>query len=422
MGAEQSDGQLLHAFVRERSEAAFEEVVRRHERLVFATCRRVLGRSHDAEDASQAAFLTLARKASTLTGSQTVAPWLHRVAFCVATDLKRRRVAEPVGDAMAQRAEQSQNAPDHDAMAGLAMQELAQLPEKYRAPLVLFHLEGRSLEETAAALGRPVGTISTWLNRGRELLRERLARRGAILTVALLSGLLSAEAGAAECPAQFSTQMAQLARRYVDNLAGGSAVADPSSGALTQPSTTAIALSEGALKTMAMQRLSHAAAVIAACLLGGTLTLVMAADKPETPANHPPVPQHTPDGGTPAAETGREQRAVPRRPEAEPAGRQARPGLATPAQIRGWAAFEAKKVSFEFADTPLRDAVAFLSAMVKETGVTMAVGQDIGETPVTMTMKDINITTALDTICKLSGAKMEIKDKETDQPKINIKK
>src|SRR5262245_38342184 len=144
-----SDADLLAAFAARRDEGAFEELVRRHETLVVNACRRVLGDLQDARDAAQAVFLTLAMKAGRIDASRPLGPWLHHVSTCVAVNARKAREARLARERnVSGRAAES---PDEafEALRPVLDRELDRLPEKYRRPLVLFHLEGKSLEETA---------------------------------------------------------------------------------------------------------------------------------------------------------------------------------------------------------------------------------------------------------------------------------
>jgi RNA polymerase sigma-70 factor (ECF subfamily) len=188
---------LLHRFAALRDEAAFAALVQRHGAMVLRVCRGVLSSSQDAEDACQATFLTLARKADTMPWRDSVRCWLYGVARRLA--LQARSVAARRGRHLAERsgATESFEVPDDRAgpldlvarreLRGLVNEELGQLPDKYRLPVVLCYLEGKTNEEAADALGWPVGSMSRRLARARALLRERLSRRGIILVVALTS-------------------------------------------------------------------------------------------------------------------------------------------------------------------------------------------------------------------------------------------
>lgn len=168
------DGELLAAFLRDRDEMAFAELVRRHGPLVWSACRRLLPDPADAEDAFQASFLVLVRRARRLTGRPELGPWLYQVAVWTARNLRRRnarRLArrQPLGDA----ADAAPGPTAFDLQADLDA-ALLSLPEKYRTPLVLCHLQGWSRREAAARLGCPEGTLSSLLARGLERLRVKL--------------------------------------------------------------------------------------------------------------------------------------------------------------------------------------------------------------------------------------------------------
>jgi RNA polymerase sigma factor (sigma-70 family) len=190
--APQTDAELLEQFTTRRDEAAFAALVQRHGPMVLGVCKRLLRDHGDAEDAFQATFLVLARKAVSLAGQTSLAPWLHGVAQRTALRarslaLKRTArheplAAEPVAPPMK----------DADAWEWqqLLEEELGRLPEKYRLPLVLHYLTGQTKAETAAHLGVPEGTISSRLARGRESLQQRLLRRGVALTGAAIVPLL----------------------------------------------------------------------------------------------------------------------------------------------------------------------------------------------------------------------------------------
>jgi len=222
---DQTDSQLLEAFAKTRNEAAFSELVRRHGPLVWCTCRRVLGHSADAEDASQAAFLALAQQAPSWRGSRLAAPWLHRVAHNISLNaLESRKVRERKERAAAAMAWHA----DHptglsDEQGALLHEEINALPEKLRQALILCHLQGKSMEQAATVMGCPASTIGTWVARGRERLKDRLARRGLVLSLAALTSLLSTEAGAVEFPATFVTSTTTAAAKFVATNSGAGA-------------------------------------------------------------------------------------------------------------------------------------------------------------------------------------------------------
>jgi RNA polymerase sigma factor (sigma-70 family) len=191
------DRELLSRVVEGRDDAAFTELVRRHGPLVWGVCRRVLRHEQDAEDAFQATFVVLARKAGTVRAGSSLASWLygvaHRVAVRARADAARRRRHECAAAVAAGTTADLR----WDDVRAVLDEELARLPEHYRAPLLLCYLEGRTQDEAARALGWSDGALRGRLQRGRERLRAQLARRGLSLSAALCAGTLAADAAAA---------------------------------------------------------------------------------------------------------------------------------------------------------------------------------------------------------------------------------
>jgi RNA polymerase sigma factor (sigma-70 family) len=174
------DGELLQRFAAARDEAAFATLLRRHWPLVWGLCRQVLRDAHAAEDAFQATFLVLARKAGSIRRHESLPAWLYRVAFNLAstarTGAARRRSHERLAVPMA-----AANPLDEVVLRDwqpILHEDVNRLPEKYRVPVVLCYLRGKSHAEASRELGRPVGTVKACLARARDLLRTRLAKRG----------------------------------------------------------------------------------------------------------------------------------------------------------------------------------------------------------------------------------------------------
>jgi RNA polymerase sigma factor (sigma-70 family) len=196
---EWSDGQALGRFVAAREEAAFCALVQRHGPLVWGVCRRILKHIQDAEDAFQATFLVLAQRAGSIRKPESVGSWLYGVAYHIALEARNRQVRRGT------RERQVENMPHPPSPADTSWaqlepvldEELHRLPEKYRRPLVLCYLEGKSYRETAEELGWPLGSTSKRLARARELLRRRLTRRGVTLSAGILSAALTNRAAPA---------------------------------------------------------------------------------------------------------------------------------------------------------------------------------------------------------------------------------
>jgi RNA polymerase sigma-70 factor (ECF subfamily) len=193
---ELSDAQLLEHFVARREEEAFSALVRRHGPLVLGICRRLLGHAQDAEDAFQATFLVLARKAATVQPRERLAAWLHGVAYHAALKLRasnaRRRAREREVAAMTE----AHAGPPEELLA-LLDEELGRLPDKYRLPIALCDLQGKTYKDAAQQLGWPEGTLSVRLARARQALAGRLTRRGVTLSAAALTAALARAASAA---------------------------------------------------------------------------------------------------------------------------------------------------------------------------------------------------------------------------------
>jgi RNA polymerase sigma-70 factor (ECF subfamily) len=202
MANQVSDAILLERFVSRREQAAFVALVRRHGPRVQGTCRRVLRNEHDIEDVFQATFLVLARKAAAIPWRESVGSWLSAVALRLALSTRadalrqeRREIScgslQPGGASEVRLPEKHHPLVDPAAeierrdLRRLLDHELRQLPEKYRAPVVLCDLEGCTHQEAAQQLGWPSGSISRRLARARALLRRRLVHRGVTLAIGL---------------------------------------------------------------------------------------------------------------------------------------------------------------------------------------------------------------------------------------------
>jgi RNA polymerase sigma factor (sigma-70 family) len=254
-----TDAQLLERFVADKDEAAFEVLVWRHGPLVYRVCRRLLHHREDVEDAFQATFLTLVRKAAAIRNRAAVGGWLHQVAHRVALRARAaRRHTEPYpdGDIAAPASEDALHVRDQRAVLD---EEIRRLPAKYRDTVVLFYLSGLPTEEVGRQLGCPRGTVLSRLAWARERLRERLTRRGLALPAGVLAAWLAQEGASAVAPALVigSTVRAAL------GLARGKAA---SAGVV---STRAATLMEGVLRSMFLTKLKMTAALAVLVVLMG---------------------------------------------------------------------------------------------------------------------------------------------------------
>jgi RNA polymerase sigma factor (sigma-70 family) len=289
---EASDAQLLERFTQRREEAAFTALLRRHGAMVLSVSQRLLHHTQDAEDVFQATFLLLARKAASIRKRESVGSWLHGVAHRLALKLRaqavRRRLREQ--HAADQRSPQTRAEAWQEVQTALDA-ALNELPERYRAALVLCCLEGKTLVQAARILGRPVATVGTQLARGRKLLRARLTKHGLTLSSAGIASLLVASASSAAAPAAL-TQATVAAALAV--AAGQKAAA--------VCSLQAAELVEKALRTMFFSKTKIA---LVAVLLGG---LVAACTLARVPAGRdetsPNTPAAKPDAIRQAAKEG----------------------------------------------------------------------------------------------------------------------
>jgi len=254
-----TDAALLRRFVDGRDEASFTELVHRHGPMVRASCRRVLGEGPDVDDAFQAVFVVLARKAGGVRGV-LLGPWLHTVAVRTAQrarlTLQRRREREQQVAAMVDAEQRAQRDPD---WAVWLDEELQGLPRTLREALVLCELQEVGRADAAARLGIPEGTLSSRLARGKDMLRARLLRRGAALSALALGVVLSRPAQATLAQASLAPALIQTS---VQAALGGAA------------SASVAALSQGVLHAMFIHQLKWVATLITAvCLTVGGLAV-----------------------------------------------------------------------------------------------------------------------------------------------------
>jgi RNA polymerase sigma factor (sigma-70 family) len=255
-----SDAQLLDRWLALRDEAAFEVLLWRHGPMILGVCRRVLSNDADVEDAFQAAFLLLVRKAAAIRRHGSVAAWLYQVAHRVA--LRARQRSAKRGARETDGVERlAADAPD-DALwrdvRPVLDDEIGRLPAKYRVPFVRCYLEGCTNEEAAAELGCPVGTVHSRLAWARERLRSRLLRRGVTLTAAGVAVLLANGAAPAAVPPALAETTLHAAFAYAAHPAAASV------------SAGAAALTKGVLRSMLFARLKVGAAVVLALVVCGS--------------------------------------------------------------------------------------------------------------------------------------------------------
>jgi RNA polymerase sigma factor (sigma-70 family) len=249
-----TDGQLLEDYISRRDEAALAALVHRHGPMVWGVCRRVLRNYHDAEDAFQATFLVLVRKAASIASRELVANWLYGVAHQTALkarataakkNVRERQVTEMPEPAVAEQDLWNDLQPLLDV-------ELSRLPDKYRVVIVLCDLEGKTRKEAARQLGCPEGTVAGQLARARAMLAKRLTQRGVALSGGALAVVLSEKVASAGVPTTVLCSTIKAASLF----AAGQAAA---TGAI---SVKVAALTEGVMKAMLFTKLRAAIAVV----------------------------------------------------------------------------------------------------------------------------------------------------------------
>ncbi len=253
---EKNDQQLLCEFVTKGHGSAFSEITRRHGSMVMGTCLRILRNSSDAEDAFQATFLILARKAKSIRQGTSLGGWLYRVAHRVACDLKTRSALDRRREKEAATMKQQLPVPrsEPEISGGIIDNEIGRLPERYRLAVVLHYLEERTYEDAARELGWSLASFKRRLGKGRDLLRSRLARQG----VAVAATGVGLELGVSTAPAAVSEDLISTTASAAVGLLTGNA----SDIAAVSPAVQTLVA--GGLKNMSLGKITVAAVVLLA--------------------------------------------------------------------------------------------------------------------------------------------------------------
>jgi RNA polymerase sigma factor (sigma-70 family) len=291
-----SDGQLLERFLASRDETAVEVLVRRYGPLVFGVCRRVLHNAHAAEDAFQATFLVLLRKAPALDRGKPLGNWLYTVAYRLAlraraNELRRQRCEE---QAARRRGPTDGGTTSPGDLVVALEEELHRLPERHRAALVLCYLEGKTNEQAAQILGCPRGSMAARLDQARERLRECLARRGFVTTSACLTAALATAAVQAGVPLPLLDNTVRAALWF----------ARDGARAAGHVSARAVALARSAFRATVLDRLKVARKTGASMLLRAAPpagSTALAVKQPSTREERGEVPGAARDRGKNAA-------------------------------------------------------------------------------------------------------------------------
>ncbi|HMF14410.1 MAG TPA: sigma-70 family RNA polymerase sigma factor, partial [Gemmataceae bacterium] len=254
-----TDADLLSRFLAHRDEAAFELLLWRHGTMVLHVCRDVTHDEHAAEDAFQATFLALVRKAASIRTRESIGGWLYRVAYHTA--LRARRSERETASIDMTGVPAVEELPDEKTLREqrpLLHEEVQRLPAKYRTPIVLCYLQGLTHEEAARRLGWPKGTVAGRVARARELLRKRLTRRGVELPAALAALALGPSAASATVPAALVQATHQAAFLFA---------AGQSTAGLV--SAHVLALTRGVIRTMFWNKMRMSVALVLVLGLAG---------------------------------------------------------------------------------------------------------------------------------------------------------
>jgi len=371
--ADQTDGRLLDDFLTRRDQTAFEALVARHGAMVLGVCCRVLQDPHEAEDAFQATFLVLVRKGTSIVPRELVGNWLYGVAY--RTSLKaraamlRRRTRERQVSAMPP--SEASTDPVWSDLQPVLDQELHRLPDQYRVPVVLCALEGRSREEVARLLGIPEGTLSSRLARGRELLGQRLTRRGLAFSAPALAALLSAHTASALVPAPLVIATVQAAALATASEAVAAGIISAKVAALT----------EGVIQAMFIAKLKVAAVIVMAVGVMATGVGVMhhqaMAEKPAAlveSSDQAPVPPEA--AAEPVATPVKEVKEVKEAEDVKPDKKPAAPMLAGTV-----VAVAADKGTITFIVSKDKQQSEQMLALAKDVKVLLYEGKRKGEEP-----------------------------------------
>jgi RNA polymerase sigma factor (sigma-70 family) len=253
-----SDAELLGRFLRERDQAAFEVLVWRHGGMVLGVCRRMLRHTQDVEDAFQATFLVLVRKGNTISEWTSLHHWLHKVAYRIALRALKEAAKRRTNSNGIEEAAMATDDPSWREVRPVLDEEIARLPEKYRAVVLLCYLAGHSTTEAAGLLGIPRGTVLSRLSTARQLLRKWLLRRGFALSVAALTVGL-AEAGLVSPAVE---QIQHVLQAAVHEMAGTLAT----SGVV---SLRTVSLTQGVVRSMGMSKIKLTAVLLVLAVLMG---------------------------------------------------------------------------------------------------------------------------------------------------------
>jgi RNA polymerase sigma factor (sigma-70 family) len=278
------DVQLLHRFSMQCDQSAFSTLVQRYGAMVWSLCVRRLGETPEAEDAFQATFLVLVRKAASLRGPEQLGPWLYGVAYRTALKLRGKRVRRAVRETpLTEPIAPEQPAGMDDDLRSILDEEINRLPTKYRLPVLLCYLQGLSSEEAAQHLGCAKGTVFSRLSRARDLLRRRLVRRGVEVSAGALAAVLTENTALRAAPSLALREMTVRTSLLFAAGAAGQSLSAPLA-----------ALVEGVVRSMFLSKVKFALIVVLAVGIAGGGAGILGyrsdAEQPQDKTSHKAAP------------------------------------------------------------------------------------------------------------------------------------
>jgi RNA polymerase sigma factor (sigma-70 family) len=397
-----TDAELLTSFVSDKREEAFEELIRRYGPLVLATCRRTIQDEQVVQEAFQATFLVLANNAGSLRSSYALALWLHKVAYRVTSRLRgnfleTRKREVSLDEALEVPMEEEQL--EWKELRPILDEELNRMPEKYRAPLVLCYLDGKTNDEAAQLLNWPIGSISRRLDRAREILRTRLTKRGIVVSTVFLFTLLQEKVTAATVPSELLISTKKAAILIATHKATTGVI-----------SANVAPLMKETMKAMFMEKLKLATAVIFTIATISTSSLVIAQNSKNGASTEPQNGLVGARVGEPVAHPNVPQKAWSQAQNPQVKSSQIGSGGGANVPNRHPPNGKLDSIIIEnlqFDNTPLATALTQLADLSRDAdpaheGVTFNVDELRSSLPVTLKLNKVSLRSAIRSICAIT--------------------
>src|SRR5437588_5248986 len=269
-----TDKQLLERFASQHDEEGFTQLVQRHGTMVLGVCRQILRQKQDAEDAFQATFLVLSRKAGSIRSGEALPNWLFNVANRLAKRIRAAALRRQSHEVALVEPPLSEPEPEEDIgdLGPILYEEIGRLPDKYRMPFVLCYLEGKTNEQAAHQLGCPPGTVFSRLARARERLRNRLTRRGLAVSSAVLAATLGS------LSEQASAAVPQLLE--ATTVQGALGFGAGKLGSASNISARVVSLATWGVRSLSWRGLRMAGSLLLLLALGGALSVLFLRTRP----------------------------------------------------------------------------------------------------------------------------------------------